>query len=70
LYVSLSGPVYTSRTLTGVKLNNNWTHQYSSPEIFGNATKALSRNYTKHKFSDYVYFVRNYDLLILLSVQA
>jgi len=27
------GPVYTWRTLTGVKLNNNWT-QYSSPEFF------------------------------------
>jgi len=27
------GPVYTWRTLTGVKLNNNWT-QYSSSEIF------------------------------------
>jgi len=25
---SLSGPVYTWRTLTGVKLNNNWP-QYS-----------------------------------------
>jgi len=27
------GPVYTWRTLTGVKLNNNWT-QYSSPAVF------------------------------------
>jgi len=26
-------PVYTWRTVTGVKLNNNWT-QYSSPEFF------------------------------------
>jgi len=27
------GPVYTWRTLIGVKLNNNWT-QYSRPPIF------------------------------------
>jgi len=27
------GPVYTWRTLTGVKLNNNWT-QYAWPAIF------------------------------------
>jgi len=26
-------PIYTWRTLIGVKLNNNWT-QYSSPENF------------------------------------
>jgi len=27
------GPIYTWRTLTGVKLNNNWT-KYSRPAIF------------------------------------
>jgi len=42
------GPVYTWRTLTGVKLNNNRT-QYSRPEIFWHVTKALSRKYTKRE---------------------
>jgi len=43
------GSVYTWRTLTGVKLNNNRT-QYSRTAIFfGIITKALRRNYTKRK---------------------
>jgi len=45
---NLLGPIYTWRTFTGIKLNNNWT-QYSRPGIFRSATKALSRNYTKRK---------------------
>jgi len=33
IFLEVLGSVYTWRTLTGVKLNNNWT-QYSRPEIF------------------------------------
>jgi len=31
--LTLLGPVYAWRTLTGVELNNNWT-QYFRPTIF------------------------------------
>jgi len=42
------GLVYTWRSLTGVKLNNNRT-QYTRTSIFDSATKTLSLNYTKCK---------------------
>jgi len=40
------GPIYTWRTLTGVKLKNNLT-QYLVQKFFGSVTKALIRSYTK-----------------------
>jgi len=51
------GPVYTWRTFTGVKLNNNWT-QNSRPAIFWQCNQDTEPEGTalSVKFSDYVYF--------------
>jgi len=40
------GPVYPWLTLTGVKLNNNWT-QYSSPAIFWQCNKGTEPEMNK-----------------------
>jgi len=53
--IAHKGPIYTWRTLTGVKLNNNWTH-YSRPAMFGSVTKALSRNYTNRNLFRLCFF--------------
>jgi len=42
------GPVYTWRTLTGVKLNNNFT-QYSSPEMFWQCNQGTEPELHKRK---------------------
>jgi len=57
------------RTLTGVKLNNNWT-QFSRPEIFGSVIKILSRNYTKRKVFRLCLFCEKLRFINLLSVRA
>jgi len=43
------GPVYISRTLTGIKLNNNRTQYSIVQKFFGSMSKTLVRNYTKRK---------------------
>jgi len=59
------GPVYTWRTLTGVKLSTLVQKNFSS------VTKTLSGNYTKRKvFKLCILIVINYDLFILLSVRT
>jgi len=49
LAICIFGPIY-------VKLNNNRT-EYSRPASFSNVTIALSPNFT-----DFIYFLRYYDL--------
>jgi len=60
------GPVYTWRTLTGVKLNNNRT-QYSSPEFFGSVTKSLILNYTKRKVFKLCLFCEKLQFIFFCS---
>jgi len=62
-------PVYTWSTFTSLKLNIKRTH-YSMPAIFSSVTIFLSLNYNLSvKFSDYVYFLRFYDLFSFTLVR-
>jgi len=48
MFITLLGPVYTWRTLTGVKLNKTEPSTLGQ-QFFGSVTKTLSQNYTMRK---------------------